>query len=250
MQQRANEAELDREMKQQLMDEQVAQRREATQARQSFYNARQTEADATAKARQDVATTAQQRAALQDKQMLLQQAIQLNSTGQLTDEGRQNFNDWLSGDEHFGVTGLQLQAPPQKAPPQAGQNSVAGALQQADKWRQQAAGLADGDPNKDRFNKYADTLEGSVDPAAVAEISQTVGGDLSGKGGITIKRKVPSSQVQTQAPAAGAAPGLPPQKVRMQRSDGSFGFVPGNQVQTALTAGYKLAPLPPAPGTQ
>lgn len=202
MQQRATEAELDRQMKQQLMDEQVAQRREATQARQSFYNARQTEADANAKARQDAADAAKQKQVLADKQEWLKNVIQLNAGGQL--KNLDTVNQALANDEHWGPTGIQLQAPPQKAPPQVGQNSIAAGLDYVNKLEAQAAAVKDSDPETyARLKKQIGILTDSMDPSAFQNVTEEQVDPTTGK---VTSRKTYKQRVGGQAAPAPLSP--------------------------------------------
>lgn len=83
----------------------------------------------------------------------------LNTTGDLSDAGRKEFNDWLSNDDDFGSTGIQLQAP--NNPKNAKKASALEATVAAIKNYRDMAANATGDDAKD-FNHYADLLESNL----------------------------------------------------------------------------------------
>jgi hypothetical protein len=98
-------------------------------------------------AQTDAAAKAQQAADLRDKQQMLQTVMQLNVGGALAPGSLDSVNQWLRDDEHFGKTGMQLIPPKEKAP-QAGQNALAQAYQQADMWKTKADQARTTDPEK------------------------------------------------------------------------------------------------------
>lgn len=95
-------------------------------------------ANATAEHEQRMETQFTTRAAQQDKQDMLKTVLNLNAGGMLDDDGIKSVNAWIDGDPELSRTGIHIKAPPAKAPPQVGQNSLAQALEQADKF--EAAG--------------------------------------------------------------------------------------------------------------
>lgn len=220
--QAALDRELDRQLRQQVVDEQVSERREATQARQQHYQAQQTAADAAAKARQDQADAVNKRLEMQDKQNTLKELIQLNASGAL--QNLDGVNDWLSNDDHFGQTGIQLKEPPQAPPSHVGQNATAAGIEYLNGLytkRDQAADKA----TKDRLSKQIQVMESSLDPSAFETVTQEQLDDMGKVVGRTISKRPRSTgtglgdqfkQWMSQqglgapgSPAAAAAPQAP-----------------------------------------
>ncbi len=107
----------------------------------------QARSNATGEHEQRMETQFNTRAAQQDKQEMLKTVLGLNAGGQLDEEGIKQVNDWITKDPDLSKTGIHIKAPPQKAPPQAGQNSVAQALERAQAFRESGN------------TEYADMLE-------------------------------------------------------------------------------------------
>lgn len=110
----------------------------------------------------DKATQVASQEDMKNKQSLLQTVIGLNATGQLSDDDRDNVNDWIAKDEHLGTTGIQLQAPDPKF--QKGQNkqpATVAALNSAADFRKQAQETKDPD-EATRLNDYANWTESWV----------------------------------------------------------------------------------------
>ena len=176
---------------------------------------------------------------LQNKQRMFQNALSLNSSGGLSDDARNDFNDWLSDDEHFGPTGIQISKPdPSMLPKGAAgirHSAAVDALNQAQGYRSQAALLDDGDPDKDQFNSYAEMLENAARKAGSgpqARPAETT----------TIKRDAMGREIErTRAPVGGSGSGAgaaPP--VGVLHPDGrTTGTVPADQLQAAIAQGYK-----------
>lgn len=213
LQQQNAEQDLNRQMRQQMLNDSLDVRSEYNQQRSDALQANAQARQDDASARNQLAAVAQQRQDLADKQTLLQTMIQLNAGGQLTDTGRDKFNTWLGNDPHFGQTGIQLQSPPMRPAPNVGQNSAAAALQQADRYYAIAAGLPDNDPNKQRYQQWGQMLQNSIDPSAYQTVTTK---DAQGN---ATTRKVPvagaglandfSTWMQQRAGAQGQQPGLP-----------------------------------------
>jgi hypothetical protein len=102
----------------------------------------------------------QNQLAAQQKQGLFQSVVALNATGQLSDDARDDFNDWLAADEHFGPTGLQIKVPdnPNTKNKDA---AVVNAIKSAKQYRDLAKAASDPDQAAE-FNSYADKLEAWV----------------------------------------------------------------------------------------
>lgn len=95
------------------------------------------------------------------KQEMLKSIIALNATGSISDDALSEINNWLHGDEHFGVTGLQLQKPAN--PKTSGKDAaVVNMLKQADAYDQ----LAQSETNPDEaatFSRNAALLRKAVE---------------------------------------------------------------------------------------
>lgn len=99
---------------------------------------------------------------VKEKQGLFTSAIALNSTGQLSDDDRDNFNDWLSNDEHFGSTGLQLSKPdPSMQKNNQRLSAVGSAVAQAQQYRA-LQGQTDDEDQAKQYGNMADMLESWV----------------------------------------------------------------------------------------
>jgi hypothetical protein len=174
---------------------------------------------------------------IRDKTAMLQTVIGLNAAGQL--DNLDDVNEWLSSDDHLGKTGIQLKPPPAKPPPQAGQNALAKAYQQADTFRQQAND-ADDPGDVDRYNGYADSLEkwanlqANPAPKTAPGLQATVTTDERGKTTRTLKG--PADQI------AAATPGTPQTTVNMINPQGVTVAAPVARVQELTAKGYRLAP--------
>lgn len=187
------------------------------------------------------------RAAQQDKQEMLKTMLNLNAGGMLDDEGIKKVNDWIESDPDISKTGIHIKAPPQKAPPQVGQNSVAQALVLAKQFRD--AGN----------NEYADILESfakkqSQDYETVTEEtpaqpetpgtpaeSHFFGADTPATPGKpatpkrTVTRKVPVGSGASDFPPG--APTLANDRVVVTKGGKRF-TVPRNQLEDAKKQGY------------
>ena len=117
-------------------------------------------------AAQDQQGTAQDQQAVAQKQDLLKSVMGLNATGQLTDDARTKVNKWLSTDEHFSATGMQLQAPTNpKTNPNFKQSALTQAVSTIQNYRD-LAGQTEDPGEADGYNHLADLLEKNL-PAAV-----------------------------------------------------------------------------------
>jgi len=175
-----------------LQREAIGVANKRTDAQEQHYRTMEGKADT-------AATMAQTRANLEDKQRFLQTVMALNANGQIQDLAP--VNSWLKTDEHFGRVGLQLTKPPPAKNPQAGQNAVAQALQQASEWRAKADASVDNTDLADQYTGYADKLEKWADvqanpPAKVVpeRSSITVETQPEGQGGPKVRRSYTNTE--------------------------------------------------------
>lgn len=100
---------------------------------------------------------------LQQKQAFFQSVAGLNATGQLPDEARDDFNDWLKNDDHFGATGLQIQKPdPQFQKNGNKEAAIVNATKTALSYHQQATESDDPDEKK-QLEDYATKLDSWIE---------------------------------------------------------------------------------------
>ena len=166
---------------------------------------------------------------LQNKQQMLQSVIALNATGQLDDDARNDVNSWLSDDEHFGPTGIQISKPDPSLAKTAGKDAaVVNALKQAQAYRLAASQATDPDDAKQNGD-YAAMLEKYVAKAgtgatftptqtqvqrnAMGQVTNTLRTAISPPGAVG----VPNSGTGGGANAWPAAPQDPAQRVPGQR---------------------------------
>lgn len=192
-------------MAQQAIENQFRQKELDTQAKSADALANYRTAEGTAAT--DKTKQAEDVARVKQKQAFLHAAMSLNATGQMDEETRKEFNDWLSSDPDMSATGMQIQKP---VNPKTGQkNSALEATVSAIKqYRAQAmAAETGGDTDAaTENNHYADLLEKNL-PAAVKSTPSPKEGRveiISGnKGG------EPFSETNTITYGNGNAPTLP-----------------------------------------
>lgn len=175
---------------------------------QTMEEQNQHNADTRQQAEQDRTDKLQSAADINSKQEMFKSIAALNATGQLTDEGRKKFNDFLAKDEHFGPAGIQLQVPDPKLQKSANKPSaLASTIQTAQNYRQQAEDTDD--PNeKAQFTHYADMLEKAVDKQSkfaseVPKSGSTTANEYDAAGH---KVKSTTSPLVPPAPVTPAAP--------------------------------------------
>lgn len=210
--------------------------------RRKMLDVEQQRARATGEHEQRMESQFTTRAAQQDKQDMLKTVLNLNAGGMLDDEDIKRFNDWLENDPDLSKTGIHIKAPPQKAPPQVGQNSVAAALEQAAKYR--AAGNIE----------YAEILEKSARKAS--EDYDTVTEEFPAEPG-TPGTPAESHFFGSDTPATPGTPGTPKRTIThrvpagtrpaestakedrvMVEKDGKKYTVPRSQLEDAKQQGY------------
>jgi hypothetical protein len=208
----------DANYRQRLLDQEI-ERQKAAQAHYDQMNQNE----------QDANKVRAQAQVDKDDQETLSTLTQLNASGALKD--RDAVNNWLKAHPKFGKIGLALQEPPQKPPPQVGQNSVAQALRQADAFAAQAD--AESDPVKKA--KYLDSekilresARQAAQPKQNAADYDVVTEETAGTPGVPAAPATPGGLFTKGTPAQPAIPPTPKTVIRRH--------VPRGTVPTAGTA--------------
>lgn len=165
----------------------------------------------------DRADNQQQQAEFMNKQGLFKSVAGLNATGQLSPDARNAFNKWLSTDDHFAPTGLQIQEPdPKFQNKKFKEPAIVQAVKSAQDYRDQAAQSDDPEQQK-QFLGYADMLEsyskrqGSFSPVKIPPTKvENIGLNASGKATNRVTSFVPPPAAPTPAPVAPQGGFVPP----------------------------------------
>lgn len=246
----------DTTMQRLALDEEMKKIQEArAEAQTSHYN-KMEDAQKGYFDRQDLrAQQQQQTEAMKEKQKLFESAAVLNSTGQLPDDARDQFNDFLANDEHFGATGLQLGKPdPRFTKNGNGPTAIQKALSNAQDYRTQASQAEDPDEAK-RLSDYADMTEswvkkqGQFAPLKVPPTkNEMIQYDRGGHATNRVTNFTPPPTAPAPIPGGGGLPlpqtgAQPPSgaagMVGVIRPDGTAGQIPSTNLTKALQMGYK-----------
>jgi len=198
-------------------------------------------------------TSKAKQAAVAEKGKLLQAVMLMNRTGQLGEDALANINEWLSTDEDFSFTGMQLQKP--ATPSTTGKDAAAvNMIKQVQAFREQAQQTEDPEQAA-QFDAWADILEdvvkksGSFAPAqgyetTTEKAATDTKGRPTGEAVKTTTRKVPiplpgaagtASRAAGQ-PAAAAAVAVAPLDPKLRKSGQRYKS-PTNPNLTAVWTG-------------